>query len=100
MTVRKLALISVLAATVGACTAFDTQPDVDIVISIISTNDVHGDFMPKQGRGGLVMVAGYTNALRKAHAATDDAVLLLDAGDMWQGTLESNLNEGEAMTRA
>ena len=28
------------------------------------------------------------------------AVLLIDAGDMWQGTLESNIGEGESVVAA
>ncbi len=94
------AFAAILIATLGGCSLLEPREDHDIVISVLSTNDVHGDFVPKQGRGGLVVVAGYANALRQAHAINNDAVLLLDAGDMWQGTLESNLNEGEAMLRA
>jgi 5'-nucleotidase len=38
-------------------------------------------------------------AVRDARAG-DGAVLLVDAGDMWQGTLESNLSEGAAVVEA
>ena len=36
----------------------------------------------------------------QARRADGGGVLLLDAGDMWQGTLESNLGEGAAVVRA
>lgn len=74
--------------------------DTDIVISVINTNDVHGELLPSEGRGGLATISGYVNALRSVRAENDDEVLLIDAGDMWQGTLESNLSEGEDMVRA
>jgi 5'-nucleotidase len=69
-----------------------------VTIAIIGTNDVHGQLLPGEGRGGLVTLSGYVDALRGSGEV--DAVLLLDAGDMWQGTLESNLNEGAAVVAA
>ncbi len=51
-------------------------------------------------RGGLVTVSAYVDALRAARADDEGAVLLIDAGDMWQGTLESNLVEGAAVVNA
>jgi 5'-nucleotidase len=38
--------------------------------------------------------------LRRVRAATGGAVVLLDGGDMFQGTLESNLNEGRSVVQA
>ena len=78
-------------------------PGSDIVlISVIGTNDVHGELIPQEGRGGITTFSGYVAALRQARADDDNdgAVLLVDAGDMWQGTLESNLNEGAAIVAA
>ncbi|MDH3533937.1 MAG: bifunctional metallophosphatase/5'-nucleotidase, partial [Gammaproteobacteria bacterium] len=63
-----------------------------MVISVVGTNDVHGELLPAEGKGGLATLSGYVAALRDVRAA-DGGVLLVDAGDMWQGTLESNLNE-------
>ena len=70
-----------------------------VVISIVGTNDVHGQLLPADGKGGLSTLSGYVAALRAARRA-DGGVLLVDAGDMWQGTLESNLNEGAAVVEA
>ena len=72
-----------------------TDPDESsVLLSIVGTNDVHGalDRMP--------IFAGFVANLRARRAAPGDeagAVVLIDAGDMFQGTLESNLNEGAAM---
>ena len=70
-----------------------------VVISVIGTNDVHGELIPQEGSGGITTFSGYVAALRQARA-NDGGVLLVDAGDMWQGTLESNLNEGAAVMAA
>lgn len=57
------------------------------VISVIGTNDLHGRVH------ALPLLAGYVSRLR-AVREKDGGVVLLDAGDMFQGTLESNLSEG------
>lgn len=67
-------------------------------LSIVSTNDVHGELHGERNRGGLVSISGYVNALRAARGVNN--VLLVDAGDMWQGSIESNLNEGAAVVSA
>src|SRR4051812_26757086 len=63
-------------------------------ITIIGTNDLHGalDRMP--------LFAGFVANVRAARAKDGGAVLLIDAGDMFQGTLESNLAEGADVVRA
>ena len=62
-----------------------------LTLSLVGTNDVHGRL------ASLPVLAGYLANLRAARAADHGAVVLLDGGDMFQGTLESNLNEGAAM---
>ena len=70
-----------------------TQPGA-VTISIIGTNDLHGALER------LPILGGYLANLRAARAADGGGVVLLDAGDMFQGTLESNLSEGEDVVRA
>jgi 5'-nucleotidase len=65
-----------------------------VTISIVGTNDLHGAL------DRLPILAGYVANLRAARAAEGGAVVLVDAGDMFQGTLESNLNEGAAVIDA
>ena len=80
--------------------ADNLRPDSDlVVISVVGSNDIHGHFSPTGDRGGLTTFSGYVAALRERRAA-DGGVLLVDGGDMWQGTLESNLNEGAFMVEA
>lgn len=71
-----------------------------VTLSIVGTNDLHGGVLPSTGRGGLALLGGYVNNLRAARARDGGAVLLIDAGDMWQGTLESNLDEGATVVAA
>jgi 5'-nucleotidase len=71
-----------------------------LTLSIVGTNDVHGGVVPVDGRGGLALLGGYVNNLRAARARDGGGVLLVDAGDMWQGTLESNLTEGASVVAA
>lgn len=99
-TIHRLTLTAVILALLSSCAAQrSASPDV-FTLSIVGTNDVHGQMLPAGDRGGLVTVSAYVDALRAARAADHGAVLLIDAGDMWQGTLESNLVEGAAVVNA
>jgi len=65
----------------------------------LGTNDVHGELVAQPDHGGIATFSGYVAAIREALAGNGE-VLLVDAGDMWQGTLESNLSEGAAVVDA
>ena len=97
---KVLMTVLIAAVGIGACTSTLITPEKDIVvISVLGTNDVHGELIPQSDRGGIATFSGYVAAVRDARA-DDGAVLLVDAGDMWQGTLESNLSEGAAVAEA
>lgn len=70
------------------------------VISVIGTNDVHGSLLSVDGNRGLALFGGYAANLRQARKNDGGAVVLIDAGDMWQGSIESNLSEGAAVVAA
>jgi 5'-nucleotidase len=85
----RLAAACVLSACAG------TASGAEVTLSIVGTNDLHGRlFTDEQGRGGLTVLGGYVDNLRAARAADGGAVLVLDAGDTFQGGIESNLSEG------
>ena len=65
-----------------------------MTLSIIGTNDLHGALER------LPLLAGFVVNVRAARSADGGGVLLVDAGDMFQGTLESNLAEGADVVRA
>jgi 5'-nucleotidase len=89
---RVAALAVVLAAASGAV---GNSAGAQITLSVVGTNDLHGRlFTDAEGRGGLEVLGGYIDNLRAARAADGGAVLLFDAGDTFQGGIESNLSEG------
>lgn len=99
---RILALAAIVAA-VGfphAQAPFAAPASRPITLSIVGTNDLHGGVLPRDGRGGLALFSGYMKALRDARQRDGGAVLLIDGGDMFQGTLESNLSEGASVVAA
>jgi 2',3'-cyclic-nucleotide 2'-phosphodiesterase (5'-nucleotidase family) len=85
------ATLALLLLLLPAVHAAASEPST--TISVISTNDLHGRLWQ------LPLLGGYLRNLRAARARDHGAVLLLDAGDIFQGTLESNLTEGAAMIR-
>jgi 5'-nucleotidase len=64
-----------------------------VTLTIIGTNDLHGALER------LPVLAGFVANLRAARAADGGGVLLVDAGDMFSGTLASNLTEGADVVR-
>jgi 5'-nucleotidase len=87
-------------APAGAGNERTTATAAVVTLSIVGTNDLHGGLLPVDGRGGLALLGGYVANLRAARARDGGAVLLLDAGDMFQGTLESNITEGASVIAA
>lgn len=77
-------------------------PPAPVRLTLVGTNDVHGwaaaqaeKFPAGEVRfGGLAAFSAYVKALR---ADNPGGVVLLDAGDMFQGTLVSNLSEGRVI---
>jgi len=92
---RNLLVTIISAALAIACAPAPTSSN-HVIITVLGTNDVHGELISRPGRGGMTTFSGYVSATRAARVE-DGALLLVDAGDMWQGSLESNLNEGFAM---
>jgi 5'-nucleotidase len=89
-----LLLISVPVSHLAA------QRSSTLTISVIATSDLHGGVLPRGERGGLALLGGYVRNVRAARMEDGGGVLLVDSGDMFQGTLESNLNEGAAVVAA
>ncbi len=68
-------------------------PEDDVVISVVGTTDLHGQL------AALPILGAYFDNLRAARE-DDGGVVLVDAGDVFQGTLESNLNRGKTAIAA
>ncbi|MEA2165110.1 MAG: 5-nucleotidase [Thermoanaerobaculia bacterium] len=73
-----------------------------IHVIIVGTTDRHGwydshhDLRNAPVYGGLAMFGGYVANLRSKHPRQ---VIVVDSGDLFQGTLESNLFEGEPVIK-
>jgi 5'-nucleotidase len=65
----------------------------DFTLSLLSLNDLHGRL------GALPAFGGYVESLRRGRGSAG-AVAVVDAGDMFQGTLASNSSEGESVIAA
>lgn len=93
----RLALAALCAFFAASCGGPSTpaveRPDL-VTLSVVGTNDLHGHVE------ALPLFAGYLSALRDARADDGGEVVLLDGGDMFQGTLESNLLEGAPVVAA
>jgi 5'-nucleotidase len=83
------AFAALLAVTAAAC----ARPDD--ALTIIGTSDLHGHLEGSPGKGGVALLGGYLANLRR-----DRAVVLVDGGDLFQGTLVSNFFEGAPVVRA
>ena len=79
-----------------------SDPNLE-TIAVVAMNDFHGSLLAKErklpdGRtvksGGAEALSGMIKILR---SEMPGRVLIVDAGDDWQGTLESNLSKGETV---
>ena len=76
----------------GTCD--DCGISVVIVLDLFALNDLHGKFADTSAQVGVDELTTY---LKNAYA-TEDHVILLSSGDMWQGSSESNLTKGFIVT--
>ncbi len=81
-----------------AAVAADPQP---IHVFVVGTTDLHGSYdshhesKSAPAYGGLPLIAGYLDVLRADHGR----VIVVDSGDLFQGSLESNFFEGEPVVK-
>lgn len=95
---RRIAAGVMLAAALAGRTAGARQVD----LTILHTTDLHGHVLPtvdydgRAGVGGLLRCATLIERVRAERPNT----LLVDCGDLFQGSAESYLTDGRIMTRA
>jgi 5'-nucleotidase len=88
----------ILFLVVYGAFAADPQP---IHVFVVGTTDLHGSYdshhesKSAPAYGGLPLIAGYLDVLRANHGR----VIVVDSGDLFQGTLESNFFEGEPVVK-
>ena len=90
-------------STVGCAEHLDENDDgscdecgiyVIVCLDFYVINDLHGKFADTSAQPGVDELTTYLKNARK----TDDNVVLLASGDMWQGSSESNLTKGLIIT--
>ena len=72
----------------------DCGVSVVIVLDMFAINDLHGKIFDSSSQPGVDEMTTY---LKNAYK-TEDHVLILSSGDMWQGSSESNLTKGLIVT--
>ena len=103
-----LALFLALALLPGARSAAAADDHGILRLHLLWTNDVHGHIAPESARfmnpnfppplGGGASAARYIKAVREQAAENpDEEVLLVDVGDMWQGTPIGSKTQGDAV---
>jgi 5'-nucleotidase len=83
---------SLVIAALLLCAPALAAPGQPHVLTVVGTSDTHGRLSQ------LPIFASYVQALRASHGP--DAIVLVDAGDAFQGTLESDLDEGKTVVEA
>ena len=83
--------------------AFQSTDPNQLTIAFVGLNDFHGSLLPRERKlvtkaGEVVIQSGGASALASMISILRDEMkgnlLIIDAGDQWQGTLESNLVRG------
>jgi 5'-nucleotidase len=93
------------AVRIAAPSAEGPVADAPVHLTLVGTNDVHGWVMPQKETfprgdilaGGVATFAAYLRVLREENPT---GLVLVDAGDLFQGTLMSNLTEGSVVIEA
>ena len=67
---------------------------VIVEIDFYALNDLHGKFCNTDRQKGVYTLASYL----KLQQISEENVVILSSGDMWQGTAESNLSHGNIIT--
>jgi len=104
---RSLARAAALAAILVAALPAAARDDGLLRIHLLWTNDIHGHIAPEPAKfmnpdfppplGGGASAATYINEVTARAAAAGEEVLLVDVGDMFQGTPIGNKTRGTAV---
>lgn len=101
--IRNTSLAAGVALTPGWLTAAETAEADEIKLTILHTNDVHSrlEAFPMDGgrNQGLGGIAGRAELIKQIRSE-EEQVLLLDAGDIFQGTPYFNFYKGEPEIKA
>jgi 2',3'-cyclic-nucleotide 2'-phosphodiesterase (5'-nucleotidase family) len=66
-------------------------------LSFYATNDFHGSIVETNSEPGIFKLGSY---LKSEFAAKRNKTVYVDAGDIWQGSADSNINRGKFLVEA
>ncbi|MGM9999263.1 MAG: bifunctional metallophosphatase/5'-nucleotidase [Candidatus Bruticola sp.] len=89
-------LCSISKEVGNICHQADTDENIRH-LRIIHLNDLHGAALPEDGRGGLAQVAA---VVKREKAEMPESSLVLNAGDIAEGTMISYLSEGSVVSES
>ena len=100
---RSLIPVILLGALTACSTTVTRTPASDSTVSLhfISTTDVHGYILSQRSSpkapssGGIDLMQGYFNIAK----SQDPDTILLDSGDLFQGTIISNTSDGATVVK-
>jgi len=105
-----LAAALLLAPRTLGCAAPPSEESPPIHLVVLHTSDVHGQCCPRGATwvdrenpppiGGLPRVAAYVRQVREELTGPREGLLVVDAGDWYQGTPEGLLGKGRDFLRA
>lgn len=90
-----LLLMAIIIVNPVLCYASDSQ-DTTVHITVLTVNDFHGKIDEQGKNPGLAKLAGYLHAQQQQNPST----IILSAGDMFQGSADSNLLYGRTVLDA
>lgn len=105
-----LALPLLSAGGVAPSPAVEARAPEEVHLVVLHTNDLHGQVVPLPATwvkdqdppptsGGLARVGAYIHKVRRETEAAGGSVVVVDAGDWYQGTPEGGLDKGLGILR-
>jgi 2',3'-cyclic-nucleotide 2'-phosphodiesterase (5'-nucleotidase family) len=102
-------ILMILGLMAWGASADDQEDNGLLRLHLMWTNDMHGHIAPEPAKfmnpefppplGGGASAANYIKEVRAKAAAAGEEVLLVDVGDMFQGTPIGNKTQGEAVIK-
>jgi len=102
-------LLTIATLLLFCFSTYSKTPDEKLRLSVFFTNDIHGGITEQKAEflnpefppilGGGASAASLIKKAQKRAAKEGDGVLIIDSGDIFQGTLVGTRSDGEAIVK-